>query len=119
MSNLQQALDYAHQNRNRFLEALVDALKIPSISTDAVYDKEVQRAAEWMADYLKGLGIANVEIMPTEGGHPVVRLEALDSARRLRLADPVELQPEANGRVANHLAECVIDSALAQGELGM
>ena len=72
MSNLQQALDYAHQNRNRFLEDLVEVLKIPSISTDAIYNHEVQRAAEWMADHLKGLGIANVEIMPTEGGHPVV-----------------------------------------------
>ena len=72
MSNLQGALDYAHQNRNRFLEYLVEALKIPSISTDALYNNEVQRAAEWMANHLKGLGIANVEIMPTEGGHPVV-----------------------------------------------
>ncbi len=72
MSNLQQALDYAHQNRNRFLEDLVEVLKIPSISTDALYDHEVRRAAEWMADHLKELGIANVEIMPTEGGHPIV-----------------------------------------------
>ena len=72
MSNLQQALEYAHQNRNRFLEDLVEALKIPSISTDALYNHEVQRAAEWMADHLRGLGIANVEVMPTDGGHPVV-----------------------------------------------
>jgi acetylornithine deacetylase/succinyl-diaminopimelate desuccinylase-like protein len=72
MSNLQGALDYARQNRNRFLEDLVEVLKIPSISTDAIYKNEVQRAAEWMANHLKGLGIANVEIMPTEGGHPIV-----------------------------------------------
>ncbi|MGE5373414.1 MAG: dipeptidase [Bacteroidota bacterium] len=72
MSNLQQALDYAHQNRNRFLEDLVEVLKIPSISTDAIYNHEVRRAAEWMADYLRRLGMANVEIMPTDGGHPIV-----------------------------------------------
>ncbi|MGE5462302.1 MAG: dipeptidase [Syntrophothermus sp.] len=72
MSNLQQALDYAHQNRNRFLEDLVEVLKIPSISTDSIYDQEVRRAAEWMADHLRKLGIAHVEIMPTEGGHPIV-----------------------------------------------
>jgi acetylornithine deacetylase/succinyl-diaminopimelate desuccinylase-like protein len=47
-------------------------LKIPSISTDAEYNDEVLRAAEWMADHLKGLGIENVEVMPTDGGHPVV-----------------------------------------------
>ena len=43
MSNLQKALDYAHQNRNRFLEDLVEVLKIPSISTDSVYDHDVRR----------------------------------------------------------------------------
>ncbi len=72
MSNLQQALEYAHQNRERFVNELIEVLKIPSISTDAEYNHEVQRAAEWMADHLKGLGIENVEIMPTDGGHPVV-----------------------------------------------
>ena len=73
MSNLQNALGYAHQNQDRFLNQLVEVLKIPSISTDAEYNKDVLRAAEWMANHLRGLGIENVEIMPTaEGGHPVV-----------------------------------------------
>ncbi|HJS18935.1 MAG TPA: dipeptidase [Anaerolineales bacterium] len=78
MSNLQNALDYAGQNRDRFLDELIEALKIPSISTDASYNHEVLRAAEWMADHLKNLGIENVEVMPTEGGgHPVVYGEYL------------------------------------------
>lgn len=72
MSNLQQALEYAHQNRESFLEQLLEVLKIPSISTDALYNQEVLRAAEWMAEHLKNLGIENVEVMPTDGGHPVV-----------------------------------------------
>ena len=72
MSNLQKALDYAHQNRDRFINELTEVLKIPSISTDAEYNHEVLRAAEWMASHLKGLGIENVEVMPTDGGHPVV-----------------------------------------------
>ena len=72
MSNLQNALEYARQNRDRFLDELIEVLKIPSISTDAEYNDEVMRAAEWMANHLKGLGIENVEVMPTEGGHPVV-----------------------------------------------
>jgi acetylornithine deacetylase/succinyl-diaminopimelate desuccinylase-like protein len=72
MSNLQKALDYAHQNRERFLSELIEILKIPSISTDADYNNEVLRAAEWMANHLKSLGIENVEVMPTDGGHPVV-----------------------------------------------
>lgn len=72
MSDLQKALDYANQNRKRFLNELSEVLKIPSISTDAQFNNEVLRAAEWMADYLKRLGMENVEVMPTEGGHPVV-----------------------------------------------
>src|SRR5215207_4038710 len=72
MSELQKALDYARQNRERFLNELIDVLKIPSISTDAEYKGEVLRAAEWMADRLKRLGMENVAVMPTEAGHPVV-----------------------------------------------
>ena len=72
MNNLQKALEYAHQNRERFLNELIEILKIPSISTDTEYDSEVLRAAEWMANRLKGLGIENVEVMPTDSGHPVV-----------------------------------------------
>ena len=71
MSNLQNALEYAHLNRNKFLNELIEILKIPSISTDDEYKNQVMRAAEWMANHLKGLGIENVEIMPT-AGHPVI-----------------------------------------------
>ena len=78
MTNLQTALDYANQNRERFLNDLKEALKIPSISTDAEYKGETLRAAEWMADHLKQLGMENVEIMPTAtDGHPVVYGEYL------------------------------------------
>jgi acetylornithine deacetylase/succinyl-diaminopimelate desuccinylase-like protein len=73
MSNLQTAIEYAHQNRDKFLNDLIDVLKIPSLSTDAEYKHEVQRAAEWMANHLQSLGIEHVEVMPTpNGGHPVV-----------------------------------------------
>ncbi|HSK89323.1 MAG TPA: hypothetical protein VK880_13250, partial [Anaerolineales bacterium] len=72
MSELQNALDYAKQNREQFLNQLIEVLKIPSISTDAEFNGDVQRAAEWMAEHLKRLGMENVEVMPTDGGHPVV-----------------------------------------------
>jgi acetylornithine deacetylase/succinyl-diaminopimelate desuccinylase-like protein len=72
MSQLQKALDYADRNHERFLDDLIDVLKIPSISTDAEFNNDMRRAAEWMAATLKRLGMENVEVMPTEGGHPVV-----------------------------------------------
>ena len=43
MSELEQALDYAKQNREQFLNELIEVLKIPSISTDAEFNEDVQR----------------------------------------------------------------------------
>ena len=113
MSNLQKALEYAHQNRERFLSELIEILKIPSISTDAEYNNEVLRAAEWMANHLKGLGIENVEVMPTDGGHPVVYGDTIKKSGAptvlvyghydVQPADPLELwetgpfEPEVRG----------------------
>ncbi len=65
------AIHYAHQNRDRFLADLKDFVRIPSISTLEEYKPEVLRAALWLADHLRSIGIENVEVMPTEG-HPVV-----------------------------------------------
>ncbi len=113
MSELQKALDYAKQNREQFLIELIDVLKIPSISTDAEFKGDVQRAAEWMADRLKRLGMENVEVMPTDGGHPVVYAEYLKKPGAptvlvyghydVQPADPLELwetgpfEPEVRG----------------------
>ena len=113
MSNLQKALEYAHQNRERFLSELIEILKIPSISTDAEYNNEVLRAAEWMANHLRGLGIENVEVMPTDGGHPVVYGDTIKKSGAptvlvyghydVQPADPLELwetgpfEPEVRG----------------------
>jgi acetylornithine deacetylase/succinyl-diaminopimelate desuccinylase-like protein len=115
MSELQEALEYARQNRERFLGDLLEVLKIPSISTDAQYNDEVLRAARWMADHLRGLGIENVEIMPTDGGHPVVYGDYIKTPGAATVlvyghydvqpADPLELwetgpfEPEVRGEL--------------------
>jgi acetylornithine deacetylase/succinyl-diaminopimelate desuccinylase-like protein len=73
MTNPQTALDYAKQNRERFLNDLRELVAIPSISTDSESKPDLLRAATWVADHLKKLGMENVEVMPTpNGGHPVV-----------------------------------------------
>ncbi|MFZ5879460.1 MAG: dipeptidase [Chloroflexota bacterium] len=71
MSDLQNALDYAHQNNERFLNELKELVAIPSISTSPEYKEEVARAAEWLAAQLRSLGMDKVQVLPT-GGHPVV-----------------------------------------------
>lgn len=64
------ALAYVRNNRGRFLEQLNDLLTIPSISTNPDHKADMQRAAAWLSDYLKGLGF-DTEIFQT-AGHPVV-----------------------------------------------
>ena len=67
---------YLDQNKQRFLDELLDWLRIPSVSADPKYKNDVQRAAEFLRDRLKEAGLENVEIMPTPG-HPVVYAEKI------------------------------------------
>lgn len=65
------AIQFAHTNRQRFLEELKEFLTIPSISNDPERQQDVQHAAQWVAKQLRDLGFAKVQIMPT-AGHPIV-----------------------------------------------
>jgi acetylornithine deacetylase/succinyl-diaminopimelate desuccinylase-like protein len=76
------ALTYAHDRRERTLAALVDLLRIPSISTLPENGPDMERAAHWLADRLRAAGMARVEVMPT-GGPPVVYAEWLDAGPRV------------------------------------
>ena len=71
MTDPNRAIEIAHDNRARYLAELKDFLAIPSISTLTEYKPDMQRAAEWVAAQLRGMGFAGVELMPT-GGHPAV-----------------------------------------------
>ena len=75
-TQLDAALQYARQHRNRFVEELKEFVRIPSISTDPGAKSDMQRAAEWVAGQLSNLGMSRVEILNTSG-HPVVYGELL------------------------------------------
>ena len=62
---------YLDGNQDRFLEELLDFLRIPSISALPERAEDVARAAEWVAQRLDSARAENVEVLPT-GGHPVV-----------------------------------------------
>ena len=74
------ALQYAHNNKGRFLDELNAFLAIPSISTDPGCKEEMREAADWVAGQLRELGASEVEVYPTQG-HPVVygELKASDA----------------------------------------
>jgi acetylornithine deacetylase/succinyl-diaminopimelate desuccinylase-like protein len=52
-------------------------IKIPSISTDSTYMSEMEKAAEWLANFLREISLNNVEIFPEPQTHPVVYGESL------------------------------------------
>jgi acetylornithine deacetylase/succinyl-diaminopimelate desuccinylase-like protein len=67
----EQALQYAQNTRDRFLEELKELLRIPSISTLPEYKDDIARAAQWLAEDMKRIGMDHVQVYPTDG-HPVV-----------------------------------------------
>ncbi|WP_170449664.1 dipeptidase [Ruegeria arenilitoris] len=52
------------------IERLMEFLRIPSISTDPAFKKDVDKAADWLVDDLKSIGI-DAKKHPTPG-HPMV-----------------------------------------------
>lgn len=89
------AVEYARQNKERFLEELMVWASIPSISTDPEHKQDVWRAAEWAAEQLRAIKMTNVQVMPTRG-HPVVYgewLEAGESAPTILIYGHYDVQP--------------------------
>ena len=73
----QPALAYLEENYDHFHNELIELLRIPSISHDPAYKADMDRAADWLADKLRAMGVNNVEIMTT-AGHSVVYGEWLN-----------------------------------------
>jgi acetylornithine deacetylase/succinyl-diaminopimelate desuccinylase-like protein len=65
------AVTYAQQNQQRFLGELKDLLRIPSVSTAPEHKDDVRRAADFVANEMRRIGMENVEIIATKG-HPLI-----------------------------------------------
>jgi len=76
--HLQTAWSYLTAQRSSILRDLKDFVAIASVSADPSARPEIQRAAEWVAAYLRRLGAANVAIYPTDGS-PVVYGEIMEA----------------------------------------
>lgn len=73
------AVSYARDNKDRFLNELKDLLRIPSVSTLPEHKDDVRRAAEFVANELKRIGMEHVEVIKTDG-HPLVYGDWLHAA---------------------------------------
>ena len=68
---MEQVKAFQEQNKQRFLDELLELLKIPSISADTAYKGDVIRTAEFIKDSLIKAGADNVELCETKG-YPIV-----------------------------------------------
>src|SRR5690606_22793649 len=62
---------YIETYKDRFLNELIDLLKIPSISADSAYKNDVLKTADAIKISLEKAGCDHVEICPTDG-YPIV-----------------------------------------------
>jgi acetylornithine deacetylase/succinyl-diaminopimelate desuccinylase-like protein len=91
---------YIQANKDKFLNELMDLLRIPSISADPSYANSVLETAEATATFLKNAGADNVTVFPTDG-YPIVYGEKIIDASLptvlvyghydVQPADPLEL----------------------------
>ncbi|MFZ4635177.1 MAG: dipeptidase [Saprospiraceae bacterium] len=68
---MEQLQAYFTENRQRYLDELLELLRIPSVSADPKYAGDVRRMAEATAEHLRRAGVDTVEIHETPG-HPIV-----------------------------------------------
>ncbi len=92
--------NYIQEHKDKFIKELIELLKIPSISADPAYSKDVIKTAQVIKGRLEEAGVAKAEICETKG-YPIVYAEKIiDTSLPTVLvyghydvqpADPIEL----------------------------
>ncbi len=62
---------YLDENKDRFVDELLDLLRIPSVSADSSHKADTAKCAESVKERLLEAGCDSAEVIPTEG-HPMV-----------------------------------------------
>lgn len=70
------AIKHLETHKEKYLEELLDLLRIPSISADSRFKGDVRRAAEFIKEKLDSAGVDKAEIVETKG-HPIVYAEKI------------------------------------------
>ena len=85
---------YLAENKKRFLDELIELLKIPSISADSKYKDDVKKAAEYVKQKLEQAGVDKAELCET-AGHPIVYGEKMvdDSVPTILVYGHYDVQP--------------------------
>ena len=67
-------------DQKRYIEELFELLKIPSISADSKFKKDVNNAAKWIKNSLIKIGCEKAEVIKTKG-HPIVYAEKITNPK--------------------------------------
>jgi len=97
---MEKVQSYIVDNKQRFLDELLDLLRIPSVSADPAYAGDVKKTAAVIAKSLRAAGCKNVKVNKTKG-HPIVTGERIIDKKLptvlvyghydVQPADPIEL----------------------------
>jgi acetylornithine deacetylase/succinyl-diaminopimelate desuccinylase-like protein len=68
--------DYQEKNKDRFLNELLEMLRIPSISADSKYKDDMKKCADVVKQRLLEAGASKAEVYATDG-HPAVYAEKI------------------------------------------
>jgi acetylornithine deacetylase/succinyl-diaminopimelate desuccinylase-like protein len=72
--DLESALVYARAHREKSLEELKEFIRFASVSAQPRHAGDTAKCAQWLADHLTGIGLEQVQIVPT-ARHPLVHAE--------------------------------------------
>jgi acetylornithine deacetylase/succinyl-diaminopimelate desuccinylase-like protein len=70
-SSVESIIAYINANRQRYLDELIEIVKIPSISCESEHQDDVKRCADYLRRKMLDIGFTHAEVLPT-GGHPAV-----------------------------------------------
>ncbi len=73
---MEKVIEYIRDNKERFLEELFEAIRIPSISSLSEHKGDMIKMAETYKEVLLKAGVDKAEVMPTKG-NPVVYAEKI------------------------------------------
>ncbi len=100
LQHMQNVKEYISQHKDRFVNELIDLLKIPSVSADPAYNQDVLNTADAVKESLEKAGCDKVEICETPG-YPIVYGEKIIDPNLptvlvyghydVQPADPIEL----------------------------
>lgn len=68
--------EYQEKNKDRFLNELLDMLRIPSVSANSEHKEDMKKCADMVKQRLKEAGADKAEVYSTDG-HPVVYAEKI------------------------------------------